>query len=290
MLSWQAPPPADRSTAGGVTPDLPGDVRVGEDERPYAQESAGSRVGLSAREQPGLLGHAVDPLPVRAGASLQLTHDRGGAEVDDPAPGPLVGAEDRPQLAPGLGGELHLDSDHGATGRHQDQVRPVHRLGTGRDREEFRRSPGHRLGGAGLALGEYRSPCRLQGEADVGEGQAVQQPLARAGGCRQAGTRDARSAFGGPHDGARPSHPRRAVQLPGFRHHPYPQTRGFEPPAPARGGRLRQVSVPYRVADIVCSTVGGSAELERALRSILEELDDLLSEKQQAVEPGHEAC
>ncbi|MFD5413488.1 hypothetical protein [Streptomyces nojiriensis] len=94
-------------------------------------------------------------------------------------------------------GRHHLDGDHGAAGRHQDQVRPVHRLGTGRGprgspragplghpgyaqvREELRRPPGHRLGGADLALGEHRAPGRLQGEADVGEGQA--QPLARAG-------------------------------------------------------------------------------------------------------------
>ncbi|MFD7787681.1 hypothetical protein ACFV4Q_32010 [Streptomyces nojiriensis] len=39
----------------------------------------------------------------------------------------------------------------------------------------------HRLGGADLALGEHRASGRLQGEADVAEGQAVQQPLARAG-------------------------------------------------------------------------------------------------------------
>lgn len=48
-MSRQAPPAAKRSTTGSVAPDLPSDVRVGEDQRSYAQESVGARVGPSAR-------------------------------------------------------------------------------------------------------------------------------------------------------------------------------------------------------------------------------------------------
>uniref|UniRef100_UPI002F90D419 hypothetical protein n=1 Tax=Streptomyces cellulosae TaxID=1968 RepID=UPI002F90D419 len=69
------------------------DGGVGGSEPADLQQSPGARVGLARRQQAGVLGDAVDPPAVRAGAALHLTQDRIGAQVEHAALRAAVGPQ-----------------------------------------------------------------------------------------------------------------------------------------------------------------------------------------------------
>lgn len=83
-------------------------------------------------------------------------------------------------------------------------------------RQELRRPAGNGFGGAHLPLGEHGVPGRLLAKPDVGEREAVQQPLARRVRSTQAHPGGPGTALGGSQDRPGPAHVRAAEQQPGL--------------------------------------------------------------------------